>query len=114
MLTPPGPISSPTMMSTMPARTPPRMSVTIPAITSMTAMIHSSVAAPPVSATSESMDASPFRSGVFDLLRSRLSQPFVRRRFRPVGGPLVPGDAEQLLEQGPVVDHRLTKVLGLG
>src|SRR5437867_13189940 len=55
MLTPPGPISRPTMIRTTPATTPPRRSVTMPAITRITARIQSNVAAPPVSARTPNM-----------------------------------------------------------
>src|SRR5580765_7738076 len=48
MLTPPGPIKSPTTMSAIPTRTPPRTMVTIPQITRTAATIHkSSDVAPP-------------------------------------------------------------------
>src|SRR5207247_400594 len=40
MLNPPGPMISPTTMSTIPATTPPRTRVTIPAITKIAAMIQ--------------------------------------------------------------------------
>src|SRR6266568_4823125 len=46
MLTPPGPINRPTTIRTTPASTPPRISVTMPAMTRTTAMIHRTVAAP--------------------------------------------------------------------
>src|SRR6266516_3486692 len=47
MLHPPGPTAKPMMMSRIPARTPPRINVTIPAITRITALIQSSEAVPP-------------------------------------------------------------------
>src|SRR5436190_19720790 len=47
MLHPPGPTAKRMMTSRIPARTPPRINVTIPAITRITAMIQSSEAVPP-------------------------------------------------------------------
>src|SRR3954447_23377907 len=49
MLTPPGPISRPTTISTMPISSPPRMIVTMPAMTSTTAMSHRMVVMVPPS-----------------------------------------------------------------
>src|SRR6478735_7508069 len=59
MLTPPGPTRQPMMIITIPARTPPRMIHTMPAITRIAAMIHSSVAAPPERAAISSIGSSP-------------------------------------------------------
>src|SRR5215510_2291289 len=73
MLTPPGPTRHPMMIITMPASTPPRMIHTMPAITRIAAMIHSSVAAPPERAAISSIELAPLlvRSDVpRDLRRS--------------------------------------------
>lgn len=50
MLTPPGPIKSPTMIKMMPIKTPPLTNVTMPQITRTTAMIHRIVETAPLAA----------------------------------------------------------------
>src|SRR5919197_1011524 len=114
MLPPPGPTSSPTMMSTMPARIPPRISVTMPAITKIAAMIHRRVHPAPDAARRASIIVPPFflswpPGPACSRHSSGLSVSFLRTRLG-----LRIALHQQLLEQGPVVDHGLAEVLGLG
>src|SRR5436309_5915112 len=110
MLTPPGPMSSPTMMSTMPARIPPRISVRMPAITKTAAMIHRRVHAAPEAARSASiMRSSSLPVAVRSACArpsSGLPVPLFRTQLS-----LRPSHTQQFLEQGPVVDHGLPEIL---
>src|SRR3954449_9659421 len=102
MLTPPGPTKQPMMIRTIPASTPPRMIHTMPAITRIAAMIHSSVATPPERAASSSI-------GSFSLL----VRPDVPRDLRRGTGRRLP-DAVHLFGRGRTGDlcHGLADVAG--
>src|SRR3954452_8630538 len=104
MLTPPGPTKQPMMIRTIPASTPPRMIHTMPAITRIAAMIHSSVATPPERAASSSI-------GSFSLL----VRPDVPRDLRRGTGRRLP-DAVHLFGRGRTGDlgHRLADVARRG